>query len=379
MKIVITGGGTGGHFYPLLAVIDAIKQECRDQKILDPHLYYTGPNPYNAKELFDRDIRFIYIPAGKKRINPTGMAIINNFIDMFRMGFGVCVALVKIFSIFPDVIFAKGGYSSFPTLFAAKILGIPVVIHESDSVPGRVNLWAAKFSQKIAISFRESAEYFDPKKTAYTGQPVRSELMTPIKIGAYEYLNLNPELKTISVLGGSLGAKKINDIIIQILPELIKKYQVIHQTGRANFEIVKGMAKLTLEGSTNPDRYKPIDYLNMMSMRMLGGISDIIISRSGSGLFEIATWGVPSILIPITDSNGDHQRKNAFNYSRSGSCEVIEESNLSGQILINEINRILSSPPLQDKMRSSAKAFSTPDAAKTIAHEILNIALSHEV
>jgi UDP-N-acetylglucosamine--N-acetylmuramyl-(pentapeptide) pyrophosphoryl-undecaprenol N-acetylglucosamine transferase len=139
------------------------------------------------------------------------------------------------------------------------------------------------------------------------------------------------------------------------------------------------MAKISLEGSTNPDRYKPIDYLNTMSMRMLGGISDVIISRSGSGLFEIAAWGVPSILIPITDSNGDHQRKNAFNYSRSGACEVIEESNLSGQILINEINRILSNPPLQEKMGSSAKAFSTPNAAKTIAHEILNIALSHEV
>ena len=379
MKIVITGGGTGGHFYPLLAVIDAILEECRDQKILSPSIYYTGPNPYNPKELFDRDIKFVRIPAGKKRINPTGMGIVNNFIDMFRMGFGVCIGLVKIFTIFPDVVFAKGGFSSFPTLFAARILGIPVVMHESDSVPGRVNMWASKFAKKIAVSFKESAEYFDVKKTAYTGQPIRQELQTPIKVGAYEYLNLDPNLKTISVLGGSLGAKKINDIIIQILPELVKTYQVVHQTGKANFEIVKGMAKLTLEGATNPDRYKPIDYLNMMSMRMLGGVSDIIISRAGSGIFEIAAWGVPSILIPIADSNGDHQRKNAFNYLRSGSCEVIEESNLSGQILLNEIHRILSNPPLQEKMRASARAFSTPDAAKTIAHEVLNIALSHEV
>lgn len=379
MKIVITGGGTGGHFYPLLAVVDAILEECREQKILDPYIYYTGPNPYNSKELFDRDIKFVRIPAGKKRINPKGMAIINNFIDIFRMGFGVCVAVVKIFTIFPDVVFAKGGFSSFPTLFAARVLGIPVVIHESDSVPGRVSMWASKFAKKIAVSFKESAEYFDEKKTAYTGQPVRSELLTPLKVGAYEYLNLDPGLKTISILGGSLGAKKINDMIIQVLPELVKTYQVVHQTGKANFEIVKGMSKLTLEGATNPDRYKPMDYLNMMSMRMLGGISDVIISRAGSGIFEIAAWGVPSILIPITDSNGDHQRKNAFNYLRSGACEVIEESNLSGQILLNEIHRILSNPPLQDKMRKSALAFSTPNAAKTIAHEVLNIALSHEV
>jgi UDP-N-acetylglucosamine--N-acetylmuramyl-(pentapeptide) pyrophosphoryl-undecaprenol N-acetylglucosamine transferase len=295
------------------------------------------------------------------------------------MGFGVCIGMLKVFMIFPDVVFAKGGYTAFPTLFAARILGIPVVLHESDSVPGRVNVWASKFAKKIAVSFKESAEYFDAKKVAYTGQPIREELLTPIKVGAFEYLHLDPTMKTIAVLGGSQGAKKINDIIIQLLPQLLKKYQVVHQTGKANFEIVQGMAKLSLEGVTNPDRYKPIDYLNMMSMRMLGGVADIIISRSGSGIFEIAAWGVPSILIPITDSNGDHQRKNAFNYSRSGSSEVIEESNLSGQILLNEIDRILSNPPLQEKMRANAKAFSTPEAAKTIAHEVLNIALSHEV
>jgi UDP-N-acetylglucosamine--N-acetylmuramyl-(pentapeptide) pyrophosphoryl-undecaprenol N-acetylglucosamine transferase len=379
MKIVITGGGSGGHFYPLLAVIDAIKEECREQKILDPDIYYTGPNPYNAKELFDRDIRFVRIPAGKRRLNPTGMALINNFIDIFRMGFGICIGFFKIFSIFPDVVFAKGGFSSFPTLFAARVLGIPVIIHESDSVPGRVNMWAGKFAKKIAISFKESAEYFDIKKTAYTGQPVRSELLTPLKVGAVEYFNLDPNLKTISVLGGSQGAKKINDMIIQILPELIKKYQIIHQTGKSNFELVKGMSKLTLEGAINTDRYKPVDYLNMMSLRMLGGISDIIISRAGSGIFELSAWGVPAILIPITDSHGDHQRKNAFNYSRSGSCEVIEEANLSGQILLNEIERILNNPTIQEKMKVNAQKFATPNAAKTIAHEILNIALSHEI
>lgn len=379
MKIVITGGGTGGHFYPLLAVVDAVLEECRDQKILEPHIYYTGPNPYNAKELFDRDIRFVRIPAGKRRINPTGMAALNNFIDLFRMGFGVCIGLVKMFIIFPDVVFSKGGYTAFPTLFAARILGIPVILHESDSVPGRVNMWASKFAQKIAVSFKESAEYFDAKKVAYTGQPIREELLKPIKVGAYEYLGLDPDIKTISILGGSTGAKKINDIILNILPELVKNHQIVHQTGKSNFEIVKGMAKISLEGSTNPERYKPIDYLNIMSLRMLGGISDIIISRAGSGIFEIAAWGVPSILIPITDSNGDHQRKNAFNYSRSGACEVIEESNLSGQILMNEIHRILSHYEIMEKMRTSALAFSTPDAAKIIAHEVLNIALSHEL
>ena len=114
-------------------------------------------------------------------------------------------------------------------------------------------------------------------------------------------------------------------------------------------------------------------------MRMLGGVADVIISRAGSGLFEIALWGVPSVLIPITDSHGDHQRKNAFNYARAGGCAVIEESNLTAQILINEVRKIINNQDIHEKMSKDAKAFSRPDAADVIAHEVLNIALSHEV
>lgn len=379
MKIVVVGGGTGGHFYPLLAVVESIQKQAREQKLLEPRIYYAGPNEYNPKELFERGIDFIHVPAGKRRINPRGIGKIQNFFDIFRMGYGCGIALIKMFFIFPDVVFAKGGYASFPVLMAARILGIPVLIHESDSVPGRVNAWAGKFAKRIAVSFKESAEYFDAKKVAFTGNPVRAELVAPLTIGAYEYLELDKQLPIISVLGGSLGSKKINDAIVGLLPELVKKYQIIHQTGKSNFEIVQGMSKLVLDGSIHPERYKPIDYLTTMTMRMLGGVSDIIISRAGSQIFEIALWGVPSILIPITDSHGDHQRKNAFNYARAGGCVVIEEGNLTPQILLNEITRIISSRELHDKMRDSAKAFSRPDAADIIAHEVLNIALSHEV
>ncbi len=379
MKIVITGGGTGGHFYPLMAVAESIQQQARDQKLIEPRIYYIGPNEYNPKELFERGIEYIYVPAGKKRINPSGFSVIQNGIDVIKMGIGCVIGLIRMFILFPDVVFAKGGYASFPTLMAAKILGIPVVIHESDSTPGRVNMWAAKFAQRIGISFKESAVYFDAKKVAYTGNPVRKSIAQPMKIGAYEYLGFNPELPVITILGGSQGSKHINDVVMSVLPELVKTHQIIHQTGKANFEIIKGVAALTLNGSTYPERYKPIDYMSSMVMRMVAGISSVIITRAGSGIFEIALWGVPSILIPITDSNGDHQRKNAFNYARTGACIVIEEANFTPQILINEIIRIISNSDLQEKMSISAKNFARADAADLIAHEVINIALSHEV
>lgn len=379
MKIAIIGGGSGGHFYPLMAVAESIQKQAREQKLVEPRLYYIGPNPYNPKELFDRGIEFIKVVAGKRRINPKGFSRVRNFFDIFKMGYGCVVALIKMFFLFPDVVFAKGGFAAFPVLFAARVLGIPVIIHESDSVPGRVNVWAGKFAKRIAVAFPEAADYFDKSKIAYTGNPVRKDVAQPLTVGAYEYLDLQKDIPVIAIMGGSQGAKKINDVIVSSIAQLVEKYQVIHQAGRSNIEIVKGMAKLALDGSSHPERYKPVDYLNTMSMRMLAGIADVIVSRSGSSLFEIALWGVPSIMIPITDSNGDHQRKNAFNYARSGACVVIEESNLTPQILINEISRIVNDRDLRDKMSADAKKFARPDAGDIIAHEVLNIALSHEV
>lgn len=379
MKIVIIGGGTGGHFYPLMAVADSILEESRIQTLVPPRIFYAGPDEYNPKELFDRGIEFIHISAGKRRINPSGIGVINNFIDIFKMGYGCLTALVKIFILFPDVVFAKGGYASFPTLLAAKILRIPVIIHESDTVPGRVNAWAGKFATRIAVSFKETAEYFDAKKVAYTGNPVRKEISTPLNTGAYEYLELDKSLPVISVLGGSQGSKKINDLMMRVISELTKKYQIIHQTGKSHLDIVTGMSKLALDGATHPERYKPVGYMSSMVIRMVASISNVIVSRAGSGIFEIALWGVPSILIPITDSHGDHQRKNAYNFARAGGAIVIEEANLTPQILVHEIERIISDSELHNRMSQAAKNFARADAAQVIAKEVINLALTHEV
>jgi len=379
MKIVITGGGSGGHFYPLMAVADAILDESRKQTLVEPRIYYVGPNEYNPKELFDRGISFVRVPAGKRRINPNGIGMINNAIDAVKMGIGCTIGLIKMFILFPDVVFAKGGYASFPTLLAAKILGIPVIIHESDSTPGRVNAWAGKFAKKVAVSFPESAEHFDAAKVAYTGNPVRKDIAIPLEVGAYEYLGLDPHIPVISILGGSQGSARINDIVLRIIPELTKKYQIIHQTGKDHIESITGMSTLALNGSTYPERYKPMAYMNSMVMRMVASISRVVISRAGSQIFEIALWGMPSILIPITDSHGDHQRKNAYNYARSGAALVIEENNLTPQILIHELSRILDNAQFHDQMAVSAKKFARVDAAEIIAHEVLNIGLSHEL
>lgn len=374
----MSGGGSGGHFYPIIAVAEEIQDIARKEKILSPTICFMAPERYNAKELFDHEILFVPVPAGKRRVAASGLSIIKNFVDLFKMGFGVIIGTVRMYLIYPDVVFAKGGYVSFPALLAARILRIPVVIHESDSVPGRVNMWAGKFAEKIAVSYKEASDFFPKDKVAYTGNPVRKEIREPLTSGAAEYLGLEPNIPVIVILGGSQGASVINDAVLNALPTLVEKYQIIHQTGKKNINEVRGTANVILENNPHKGRYKAFDYLNTLAMRMCAGIANIVISRGGSTIFEIALWGVPSILIPITVSNGDHQRKNSYNYAREGAAIVIEEENLSPEIIINEVDRIVNDKKLTLSMHEQAKKFAREDSAHLIAIEIMKIALSHE-
>ncbi|HZS42888.1 MAG TPA: undecaprenyldiphospho-muramoylpentapeptide beta-N-acetylglucosaminyltransferase [Candidatus Paceibacterota bacterium] len=374
MKIVFCGGGTGGHFYPLIAVAEELRAVMREEKLLEAQIYYLAPVPYSSKILFDHDITYKKIEAGKVRRYRS----ILNFFDLFKTGWGVIRALWKVFWIYPDVVFGKGGYMSFPVLFAAKLLKIPVIIHESDTVPGKVNLWAGKFARAIAISYPETASYFPKDKTVYTGNPIRKEIMIPATEGSFEFLNLQREVPTILILGGSQGAKIINERLLDCLAPLVENFQVIHQTGRKNIEEVKGRAKVILEKRPHPERYKPFDYLNDLALRMAAGASKLVISRSGSTLFEIAAWGLPSIMIPIPEKVSHDQRENAYAYARSGAAVVIEQENLTPEIMLSEIKRIMTNPEIYQKMQKAAKDFAKLDAAKKIAQEIIALGLEHQ-
>jgi UDP-N-acetylglucosamine--N-acetylmuramyl-(pentapeptide) pyrophosphoryl-undecaprenol N-acetylglucosamine transferase len=374
MKVLLTGGGTGGHFYPLIAIAEELNSIAQKEKIIDLKLYYMSDSPYDKRMLFENRMTFVQVPAGKMRLYFS----IRNFFDIFKTAIGAFFGFITMFFIYPDVVISKGGYAAFPAVFAAKLLRIPVIIHESDSSPGRLNLWTAKFAKNIAVSWPEAGEKFPKDKTALTGQPIRKAILHGSPEGAYDFFKLNPSLPIIFISGGSSGAEKINNAIIEVLPELLSRYQIIHQTGAKLYDDVIASSKLVLEGNQNIDRYKPMPYLNNLSIRMAAGISSLVISRAGSAIFEIASWGVPSIIIPITNSNGDHQRKNAFSYARSGACEVIEESNLTSHVLIAEIDKLIGSKDKLLTMKNNALAFASPDAAQKIAQAAIDIALTHE-
>ena len=375
MKIVFTGGGTGGHFYPIIAVAQKVNNIIDKEKILGVKLYYISDSSYDKEALFENGLLFEEINSGKMRTYFS----LKNFSDIIKTFFGVLNAIFKVYKIYPDVVFGKGGYASFPTLFAARILRIPVVIHESDSAPGRVNEWAGRFAKKIAISFKEAVDYFPKEKVAYTGQPIREEIEYPAnKKDALDYFKLESDLPVIFILGGSLGAELINNTILDALPRLLKNYQIIHQTGVRNFKLVTDRSSVLLLDDKNKSRYQAFPFLNPLEMKMSAGAATIIISRAGSTLFEIASWGIPSILVPFTESNADHAKKNAFAYARTGACAVIEEMNMTANILSSEIERIINDKHTLDYMGQCAKAFNKAGAAEKIAQELIDIALSHE-
>lgn len=374
MKIVLTGGGSGGHFYPIVAVAQSLHEIIKRERLIGVEIFFISDAPYDERALFENGVEFKQAAAGKMR---RYFSILNVF-DIFKTIIGVIKATVQLFNIFPNVVFAKGGYASFPTLFAARILRIPVIIHESDSVPGRLNKWAGKFATRIAVSYPEAAKYFPKDKVAYTGNPLRRDILKPSTEGSFEFFNLEKDVPVILILGGSLGAEFVNDNVADVLKELVEKYQIIHQTGKKNFDTAKGKALMTLEKNPLAKRYHPMAFLDDLNLKMAAGAADLVITRAGSTLFEIANWGKPSIVVPITDTNGDHQRGNAYLYARSGSAIVIEEGNLTPHLLLGEINRLFENPERLQKMSESASKFARVDAADKIARAIMDIALEKE-
>lgn len=374
MKIIFTGGGTGGHFYPIIAIVEAIHKIAKEKKLIVPKMYFFAPAPYNQGLLYDYNIQFKKVTAGKIR----RYFSILNFTDFFKTIIGIFSALFDVFDIYPDVVFSKGGYGSFPAVLTARILRIPVFIHESDSVPGRANKWAGKFADHIAVSYEEAAKYFPPEKVAYTGQPVLAERLVPLTERAAEFFGFEETLPILFIMGGSQGAESINNIVLDVLPDLVKNFQVIHQTGTANLEVIKESAAAILLENPNKARYKPLGYLNGLEMRMAAGAANLVISRGGSTIFEIASWAKPSIIIPIEGSNGDHQVKNAFAYAKENACSVLQEENLKPHIFLAEIRRIIENKELTEKMKVGAKNFWKPGAAEKIARKLFSIVLSHE-
>ncbi|OGG71295.1 hypothetical protein A3F27_01845 [Candidatus Kaiserbacteria bacterium RIFCSPHIGHO2_12_FULL_53_13] len=377
MKIVLAGGGSGGHFYPLIAVAEALEDIAKEKKLIDPELFYIGPEPFDSVSLLEHEIEYRPSPAGKLRRYPS----ILNVFDVFKTAVGIVRSVFQLFSIYPDVVFSTGGFAAFPTLYAARLLAIPTIIYDADAKPGRVSLWSARFARWIALAHPDAAKQFPEKylnKIARTGHPIRKELEAPAKEGGHEFLKLEPAVPTVFIMGGSSGATSLNEVVLDALPALLERYNVVHQTGTANLKEVSSLAGVILKDSRYASRYRGFGLLNALALRMTAGISSLVVSRAGSGtIFEIASWGIPSILIPIPTEISHDQTENAFSYARAGASAVLEQKNLTPHLLAAEIERIMNNQDLHASMSAAARSFARREAAQKIAAIVVETALEH--
>lgn len=377
MKIGLTGGATGGHFYPLIAVVEGIEDICNEKRLIEPQYFFFGPEPFDPPVLLEHDIEYVSVGGAAKskdgrtvKPNPIALAI------------AVIRAFPKVFSIFPDVIFSTGSYAAFPTLYAARILGIPVIMYDADAKPGKVSTWSSKFAKWIAVAHPDAATNFSQNvrdKIARVGHPIRREIANPAREGGHEFLKLDPSVPTVFIMGGSSGARAINEVVLDALPTLVQNYNIVHQTGSTNLEEVRGIAGVSLRDSRYAERYRTYGLLNALAMKMTAGISSVVLARAGSGtIFEISAWGLPAILVPIPLDVSHDQTENAFSYARGGAAVVIEQHNLTPHVLIAEIDRLMQNEMLRNAMKEAARTFARPDAGKKIAEIILETALEHE-
>ncbi len=371
MRILFTGGGTGGHFFPIIAVTREIKRIAEEERILEKDLYYMGPDDFGADLLRQEEIKSIKVLSGKIR----RYFSLYNISDFIKLAIGTAQAFWKFFLTMPDVVFSKGGYGAVPAVIMCAVFRIPLIIHESDSVPGRVNLFSARIARRVAVAFPSAAEFFPKKKTALIGIPIRKGLLGGIRETARQNLGVTSNLPAIGFIGASQGSQAINNALLGVLRELAENFEILHQTGAKNFTEVRGEGEVSLE-SGHKERYHAFGFLSESQMRDFYAASDLVVSRAGaSSIFEIAASGKPSILVPLEGAAQDHQRKNAYDYAETGAALVIEDSNLTPHVLLGEIKKIMSNPALLQKMAPLAQKFARIDSAEVIAREILNMGI----
>lgn len=372
LRVLFAGGGTGGHFYPLVAVAEELEVLATKEQ-WELEMRYLGAAGSYTGELMRHHVRVVSLLSSKLR----RYVALQNLIDIPKFFLSFFQALSKVYWYMPDVLFSKGGPGSFAVVLAAKWYGIPIFIHESDAIPGLSNRIAARYAKRIAISFEGAAQYFEGKNVALTGNPVRAFLLANYDAQevAKRTLGFNPALPLLLVLGGSQGAAPLNDFVLNNLEPLIRDYQILHQVGERNLEEVQNELQFLLKDFVAEEkaRYRAAPFLKE-EMKSALAAADLVICRAGSGtIFELAAAGKPALLVPLPESANGHQSANAYALAATGAAVVIEQDNLLSNIVLAQLKKIFGEKELLQKMAFAAKQFSKPNAAAVIAEEITKV------
>lgn len=345
-KIVFTGGGSAGHVTPNIALINELDNWDK---------FYIGSKKGIEKELIEKiGIPYFGINSGKLR----RYIDFENFVDIFRVIKGCFEARGVLKKIKPDLVFSKGGFVSVPVIIGAKSLGIPIFIHESDMTPGLANKISQRFSTRIFTSFEETKKFFPANKAIDIGSPIRKEILSGSAIKGRDFLGFDHHSPILTIMGGSLGAKKINEVVRQSLDQLTASYQVVHLCGKNNLD----------SSLASHPRYKQFEYVHDELSDILAA-TDIVLTRGGSNaIFEFLALNKPMLIIPLglNQSRGD-QILNAKAFQDKGYSLTLEEEKLTNKTLIENLNMVYKNRyEFKKNMKDSHKG----NALQTLVDEI---------
>lgn len=362
MRIIVSGGGTGGHIYPAVTIANQIKEKQPDAEII-----FVGTREGLECEIVPRygyPIEFIEVAGFQRKLS------LDTIKSAFKLLAGLIDALKLIRKIKPDLVVGTGGYVCGPVLFLAALQGIPTCIQEQNAMPGVTNKILAHFVKKVFLGYQEAGKYFGGNSDKiFTGNPIRKEILEVSRATAIEKFKLDPAKKTILVSGGSRGARSINDAMALVETSLAGRsdVQVIHITGETGYEKFIGQVEKKVLMS---DNIKVFRYMHDMPLALAA--ADLAIFRSGAiGLAELMARGIPSILVPYPYATANHQEHNARAVEGAGGAVVILDKELTGEILLKQIESLLADESKLQKMKDAAKALGRPEAAEDIARKVL--------
>lgn len=364
-KIIFTGGGTGGHVFPLVSIVRNLKKQSANDD--DFEMYYIAPKDNIPDFNFTQEgLKTKYIFAGKLRRYMDLKSILLNLVDIIKIPIGVVQSLWHFLVISPDIVFSKGGYGSVPVTIAASILRVPVILHESDAVPGLANKIVSRFSTEVFVAFNDT-KGVSPNKKFVVGNPVRESVLGGKREDGIKRFNLSGERPVILIMGGSQGSERINDTVLAILTQLLKDFEVIHQCGRLNIQEVKNEVDAFLPEDIKK-YYHPYSFFNENQLRDAYASANLVVSRAGAGsIFEILANHKPSILIPLPEAAQNHQVENAYRVARSGAAIVMEEENLTPHFFLERVKSLFFPPTQLKEMKENTSHFSKPEAGRILA------------
>lgn len=363
MRILLTGESTAGNLAPIITVYEALREKTRQDNVHENVEFKLISTESDMLRAFvqGEDLKFDLLDPGHENQKSNIFTTLKNFTRL----------MLSVYSYMPDIIFLKGGFVSLPVAITGWLFRIPIIMHESDMIPSGMDKFTSRFVKRIAISFDYTREFYPEKKVFFSGNPVNVSIAMADYEQSKQKLSIDGDKPVVFIMSGGTGARQINELVVQILPQLLQKYEIIHQCGINDYEMIQSQ----LQKMAIPflDDYHLFPFMKQ-SLADAYAVSDLVVARAGANtVAEIMLVGKPSILIPMSASESDNQSRNAFFFSEAGAAVLLNEKNVKPHLFLDAIDHIFADRLKMMEMMRQSRLLAHPEAADVVADEIIKM------